>query len=253
LIIGGDFTRFYGKDAWNMGHFVDSTSFDDGRNPFGYANNTNASPSGSIGPVAGAYIHFDWNDYIFTNIEVVYLWKGDEYQKILPAAETYCYWKVNGDDCVRGQEAVDSISAEQVASGGDATVEDGFRRWVMNRSYVEVPVMLGVNISRELNVFVGPHASVLVGSSFQAHITESSSKNALGELFSDKQSYTGIDVPIKRFDYGFTAGLGYHLTEQFELSFRWAPGYWNVLDKAKTLEIKSNCFQMLASLNFSDF
>jgi len=249
VILGGDFARFYGSDARNMGLIVDSASFGDGRNPFGYTTDSTASPSGSIGPVAGFFVRLDWNDYFFTRIEATYLWKGDEYQKTLPAMQTYCYHNEFGE-CLTGQEAIDLIRANQ--DPGDTVVADGYRRWVLSRSYIEIPILMGYNITRELSVFAGPHLSVLIGKSFQAHITESAIKNATQDL-TDKQSYLGIDVPMKRIDYGFTGGIGYQVTEQFEMSFRWAPGFAPVLDRPNTPDIKSNCFQLLASLNFSEF
>jgi hypothetical protein len=246
LVLGGGYSMLYGADANNMAPYIDSNDIGGNRQPFGYGTNglpkttANASPSGSVGIVVGAFLRLDWNDFFYTRFEATYLWKGAEYQITLPVDETY----------YGGADSVNSITAS--LEPGDSVLA-GMRRLVISNGYIQIPILMGVNITRELSVFAGPHATILVQKGFEAHITESNSNGADGSQIEGKKSYTGINQKYAAWDLGVTAGLAYVFSDQFQLGLRWAPGFMPILDRPTPPEIKMNNIQVVASFNFSEF
>lgn len=238
LVLGGSYATLTGGDANQMGAYIDSTYLEDERAPFGYTDNTKADPTGAFGPVVGAFLRFDWNDYVYSRVELNYLWKGGEYKKTIPKEETYY------------DGSVDTLNSMELRSEDE--ILDGMRRWVIQTSHLEMPLLLGVNVYKDLSIFVGPHVSYLLARTFDAHITESDSyKNE--EFLEGQKSYTNLKVKMNKIDFGVTAGIGYIVTEQFQVAIRTAPGFRPLLDRSKAPDITQNTFQLVASLNFSEF
>jgi len=242
LVLGGNYSWLSGKDANQMGAWVDSSSFTDGRNPFGYITDPNMSvvaPSGSFGIEIGAFSRLDLNDDFYLRIEANYIWKGGEYQTTLPAVDTY----LGGDSTV--QALATSLTPPD-------TVQDGMRRWVISNSYLELPVLVGYNIFRELSVYGGPHISYLISKKFDAHFTETETQSGEGQSLGTN-SYYGIDPGYASFDFGFDLGVGYQFSDQFQAALRWSPGFSSILDRSPAVTITQSTLQLQASLNFSEF
>jgi hypothetical protein len=239
LVLGGSYATLAGGDANQMGVYIDSTYLEDERAPFGYTDDTKANPTGAFGPVVGAFLRFDWNDYVYSRVELNYLWKGGEYNKTIPKEETYY------------DGSLDTLNSMENRSDEDEVL-DGMRRWVIQTTHLEMPILVGVNVYKDLSVFVGPHISYLLGRTFDAHITESDSyKNE--EFLEGQKSYTNLNVKMNTIDFGITAGIGYIVTEQFQVALRTAPGFSPILDRSKAPDITQNSLQIVASLNFSEF
>lgn len=247
VMLGGSYSSLSGADANDMAVYVEGVEFDDGRQPFGYTNDTKQEPTGSFGPVVGAFLRIDLTQTIYSRFEVYYMWKGAEYEKSIDAMETY-YGGPNGEHMA---DTVASIQA-RLDQEGEGEILDGMRRWVISSSYLEIPVLLGFDISREFTVYAGPHVSYLLGSTFEAHVTESDSYMD-EELIEGKKSYTNVKQPIAEWDMGALVGVGYSFTEQFQLSLRYSTGFSKMLDGASAPDITQNSLQLVASLNFSDF
>lgn len=240
-VLGGAYSSLSGGDAKDMSVYVEGVQFDDGRVPFQENVDADQEPSGAFGPVAGAFVRLDFTEMFYARFELYYLWKGGEYQKTIDAVDTY-------------YGGADSVAAIQgrLDQEGEGEILDGMRRWVISSSYLELPALVGVNITRELSVFAGPHLSYLLGSTFEAHVTESDSYME-EELMEGKKSYTGVKVKLAKWDMGMTFGVGYIFTDQFQLALRYAPGFSKMLDRSKAPDITQNTLQLVASLNFSEF
>jgi len=243
IILGTNYNWLWGANANSMSSYIDSTDFEEGRNPFGHLRNPSkgySDPEGTFGLTIGLFSRMDINDYFSIRVEANYVWKGAEYQISLDLEDAY-------PDYID----LDSL-ADELAVRGD-TVQPGFRRLIINNSYIEVPVLVGFNINRELTLFTGPHFSYLLMQSFEAHITESDYQLKDYTSIVGNQSYQNIDPEFTPWDVGVELGASYQISDQIILDARWVGGFNTLLDRSEAVDIKQNTIRVQAAFNFSEF
>jgi hypothetical protein len=97
----------------------------------------------------------------------------------------------------------------------------GIAKFQLN--YIEVPVLLKVNITNNLNIHAGPYFAYLIDAQVK---NESDSGN-----FDFEESYNNDD--FNKFDYGLAGGIGFDF-ESFGIGARYNYGL-NTVGKARTI------------------
>jgi len=249
VVLGGSYSWFSGSGANNMGMLIDSTYSNaiDNLNPFGYVNDPShakAQPSGALGPIGGVYLRMDWNDYIYMRVELNYVWKGAEYSKTLSVAETY----------TADTTMLDSIRHITQKALNDTldTLIPGTRRYDITDAYLELPILLGVNITRDFSIYAGPQFSYLLTHDFTAYFTQSEITNIDYTPLPGKKTYP-LNVKTSKFDVGLLLGANYAISEQVQIGLRYELGFLPIFDRTPKPNITTQAIQLVASLNFSRF
>ncbi|HSQ43140.1 MAG TPA: porin family protein, partial [Fibrobacteraceae bacterium] len=194
---------------------------------------------GSFGVMAGLYAKVELTLDLFLRVEAMYVMKGAEYEKTLPASETYYDYE-------------DNLSTIESYLDSGETVLDGYRRWEISAGYVEIPILLGYGITKDFSILAGPSVSYMVYHSFEAYITESTSPGeTYHSTYQGKKTYTDEDPGFASLDVGMVIGANYELSDQLQLSLRYAPGFRSIL-KSGT-DVTFGNIQLVGSFNFSDF
>lgn len=243
LVLGGVYSTLSGNGAKNMAIYVQDMEFDEGLVPFRSNVNALAEPSGAFGPMIGGFIRVEFNEWFYVRVDANYLWKGAEYTTTLDTMDTY-----------GGRDSLDMIYAMNQSNPSAEPVLPGFRRILFTNAYVEIPILVGFNATREFSLFLGPHISILAHNSFELHITEGRFVSQEGRPLSfGKKSYTDLKQNVNLWDLGLTVGANYIVNDQFQLGLRWAPGSKPFLDMQNPPDITQSTLQLVASMNFSEF
>ncbi|NLB63559.1 MAG: PorT family protein [Fibrobacter sp.] len=243
VVIGGSYAKISGEHISDMRMYVNSLEFEEKVLPFRDGVSADADPSGIFGPVFGAFVRMNFNDWLYLRTDLYYIWKGASYEKKLDTLDTY-----------GGREALDLVYEIAKNKSMEDQVIPGSRRIEYNHAYLELPILFGVNIVEALSVYGGLNISYLLHSSFTLYITEGRFISEEGKPLSfGKKNFNDFKLSTNSIDIGYTIGLNYILSDQLQLGFRWAPSVKNFIDLPSKPKLKHNSLQLVLSLNFNPY
>lgn len=97
----------------------------------------------------------------------------------------------------------------------DNAFVEGTAKFKLN--YIEVPILLKLNIAKNLNIQAGPYFAYLIDAEVK--------NNSNADLFDFEESYNNDD--FNKFDYGLAAGIGFDL-KSFGIGARYNYGLTSV-------------------------
>lgn len=249
IVLGGVYNTLTGSSADEMGLWVDDVEVVEGLPIFKEGASTTSSPSGALGVEVGVFLTVELNDLFYLRMDVNYLWKGAEYQKNLDTLETYAVTT----DPVLARDTLNQIFASIQNDPKLGSPIPGSRKVLFTNHYIEVPLLLGFNITREFSVQAGPHVSFLISRSMEVHIREErffleGVQISHGEISTDE-----FKPETASWDLGFAAGLNYAVNDQFQIGFRYGKGTRSILDHEGSPYIANQTFHLVASMNFNEF